>query len=201
MLDVVRAVRARTVALDLAREREQEQQPPTQQQPGRCCNDSDTNTMASPSDGPSALASSLPAPPAEALAKSAGRGLAVALSLGELPSEIYQVGTYVIHVCVNVLTCVMWTQNLHRQPPHINQTLPTNPHTPRPSSTPARTGTCSGLRRATPSSILSCTRPPTPGRTGAAASRSCSASGSRSVYLLCSGADVSSITFFLHAPS
>lgn len=114
MLDVVRAVRARTVALDLAQEREQRQQkqqpqhdpdhPQPQQQLGWCCNDtksnSDTNTMASPSDGPSALASSLPTPPEEALAKSAGRGLAVALSLGELPSEVYQVGTYVTCVCV-----------------------------------------------------------------------------------------------------
>lgn len=93
MLDVVRAVRERTVALDLAREAQHHQHPhdPNQPSPPRqpCCKSDPLVT--SPGDAPSALASSLPKPPSEALAKSAGRGLAVALSLGELPSEVYQV--------------------------------------------------------------------------------------------------------------
>ena len=105
MIDVVRAVRERTVALDLAREQQQQQQQQQQQhqpQQQQCCNTNSTTTLASPSDGPSAMASALPTPPAEALAKSAGRGLAVALSLGELPSEVYQA-----RVCVCVCMLVM----------------------------------------------------------------------------------------------
>jgi len=86
MLDVVRAVRERTVALDLAREQQQQQQ--QQQQEGQLL-----PLMTSPSDATGSTTSSnpLPPPPPEALAFSAQRGLAVALSLGELPSDVYQV--------------------------------------------------------------------------------------------------------------
>lgn len=88
MLDVVRAVRERTVALDLAREKARQQQQ-SQPQPATTC--STTTRMASPSDiQSSAIHAALPKPPPEALAKSAQRGLAVALSLGELSSETYQ---------------------------------------------------------------------------------------------------------------
>lgn len=114
MLDVVRAVRERTVALDLAREAQhlhlhphdpKQPSPPRQQ----CCKSDPLVT--SPSDAPSALASSLPKPPPEALAKSAARGLAVALSLGELPSEVYQVraGVWFILLAIPDLIDLMYT--------------------------------------------------------------------------------------------
>ena len=119
MLDVIKAIRERTVALDLARERGiLSLEPMGCHQPNNdststttttvtSSNGSSSSTMASSSSGsssgPSSSSSSsssaaddgkrpptLPKPTAADLAKAAGKGLAVALSLGELPSEVYQ---------------------------------------------------------------------------------------------------------------